>query len=189
MTSAIILAAGSSTRLGHPKQLVELGGETLLERSVRICAEAALSPVFLVLPPGRPDLIPTSTACTPVVNPAHAEGIAASIRAGISAAQAASSTGAVILACDQPAVTPAHLRRLASTPARVTASRYVGRHGVPAYFPASTFDQLLDLHGDYGARHLLCSADALDLPDGDLDIDTPAELTRARALFKAPGTS
>lgn len=182
MTSAVILAAGASSRLGFPKQLVQLGGETLLDRSVRICTQSDLSPIFLVIPPGRPDLAP-SAACTVLVNSSHSEGMSASIRAGITAALSVFSTGAVILACDQPAVTSAHLRQLASTPDRVTASRYADRNGVPVYFPGSTFAQLLELRGDQGARDLLRSAFALDLPDGDLDIDTPSELTRARLLF------
>ena len=188
MIAAIILAAGASTRLGTPKQLALLAGETLLERSIRTASDAGLAPIIVVLPPRRPDLLPRSphAPCLFVENGAAAEGMASSIRAGITAAQAVFVDGTVILACDQPAVTAAHLRRLASSPLQITASRYAGRTGVPACFPGSTFSQLLDLHGDQGARDLLRDAPALDLPDGDLDVDTPAELARAREQFEDP---
>ena len=65
----------------------------------------------------------------------------------------------------------------------VTASAYAGRHGVPAYFPASTFAALLDLSGDQGARELLRSGAAIDLPNGELDIDTAADVLAAERLF------
>jgi molybdenum cofactor cytidylyltransferase len=188
MTAAIILAAGASTRLGHPKQLVELAGETLLQRSIRTAAEASLSPILLVVSPSRPDLAlhDKTPAHLMVDNPNASEGMASSIRAGIAVAQNHSLLGAVILTCDQPAVTPAHLRQLAFSPDQVTASRYAGRNGIPAYFPASAFALLLDLRGDKGARDLLTRVQAIDLLDGDLDVDTPAELARAREKFEPP---
>lgn len=184
--AAIILAAGTSTRLGHPKQLVTLDGETLLDRAVRTATAAGFSPVFVILPPARPDLAPSSPGPILIENPAAPEGMAASIRLGIHAARQTDAHGAVILACDQPAVTPAHLLALAADPSRVTASRYAGRNGVPAFFPRSTFPDLLTLTGDRGARDLLGPAHTVGLPEGDLDIDTPAELTRARVRFSAP---
>ena len=184
MAAAIILAAGASRRLGSPKQLIRLGAETLLERTVRVALEAGLHPVYGVV---APDLLldPVPPGMILVVNHQAAEGMAASIRAGLRALQSGGqpSPGAVILACDQPAVTAAHLQALAQGLNDVVASRYAGRQGVPAYFPARVFAELLSLQGDLGARDLLQTATAVDLPLGALDVDTVEDLERAQKLY------
>jgi CTP:molybdopterin cytidylyltransferase MocA len=95
---------------------------------------------------------------------------------------------ALLMVCDQPAVTSDHLRKLVD---RCTdrciggaaASSYAGRRGVPACFPASQFGELLSLRGDSGAKHLLESTPTVDLAGGELDIDTPLTLETARAIF------
>jgi CTP:molybdopterin cytidylyltransferase MocA len=86
------------------------------------------------------------------------------------------------MTCDQPAVTPDHLRALAIS-GETTASAYAGRRGVPAYFPASAFAALAQLTGDAGARDLLRDARTIPLPLGELDIDTPEALAEAQRLF------
>jgi CTP:molybdopterin cytidylyltransferase MocA len=108
------------------------------------------------------------------------EGMASSIRAGVNAAPGAD--GILLMTCDQPAVTAAHLRTLIAAD-RVCASAYSGRRGVPAYFPAALFPDLLRLTGDTGARGLLQDAPAIELAGGDLDVDTGEQLSHARELF------
>lgn len=179
--AAIILAAGASRRLGQPKQEVMLGGETLLERTVRVAKQADLDPIYVIVYHGQP---PVSLASTKTItNHDAAEGMASSIRAGVFAAVQDGLEGVVILACDQPAVTPEHLRELAADGSQIVASSYDGRNGVPAYFPASAFPILLKLRGDRGARDLLVGAPAYLLQNGEIDIDTPEDLVRAQALF------
>lgn len=187
--AAIILAAGASTRLRQPKQLAMLNGETLLARAIRVAYEAGCSPILAVLG-ADPDRI--RAACPlphahVIVNDQWREGMASSIRAGITAlqnlTQENTSTGAILMTCDQPAVTPVHLRALAAS-GEVTASEYAGRRGVPAYFPASSFAALAQLTGASGARELLRSARAIPLPLGELDIDTPEALAEAQKLFR-----
>jgi CTP:molybdopterin cytidylyltransferase MocA len=90
--------------------------------------------------------------------------------------------GVLLMTCDQPAVTAQHLG-LVMTRQAVTASRYSGRNGVPAYFPKKYFSELTALAGDVGARKLLAQARAVDLALGELDVDTPEDLARARGLF------
>ena len=181
MAAAIILAAGASRRLGRPKQDIVLGGETLLERAVRVAKLARLDPVYVVV---SPECSPTSLhSATILVNLDAAEGMASSIRTGIVAAIRDTSEGAVVLACDQPAVTPEHLRAIVGDSTATVASSYAGRKGVPAYFPASAFEHLLELRGDIGARNLISHAPALELANGDLDIDTAQDLARAQALY------
>ncbi|MBB5056614.1 CTP:molybdopterin cytidylyltransferase MocA [Granulicella aggregans] len=185
MKAAVILAAGASRRLGRPKQDVVLGGETLLERTVRIAIQAALDPVYVIVAPERQSShIPGVTILT---NPDAAEGMAASIRTGVLAAAHNQCEGIIILACDQPAVTPEHLHAIIANSdggTRISASNYGSRRGVPAYFPSSAFPGLLELRGDIGARDLLASAHAILLANGELDIDTAEELARAQILFQ-----
>ena len=187
--AGIVLAAGSSRRLGEPKQLVFLGGETLLERAARVAKEAGLQPVYIVfgvVVSGGHDVdfgVGKLDGCTPLINDGASEGMASSIRVGVWAAVEAGVDGVVVMACDQPAVTAGHLRELMSVGGEVVASEYAGRRGVPAYFPASAFKELMELRGDVGARELLRGARGVELPGGELDVDTPEELARARELF------
>jgi CTP:molybdopterin cytidylyltransferase MocA len=116
-----------------------------------------------------------------VLNDEWAEGMGSSVRTGVNALDN-SVDGCIIVTCDMPAVAPSHLRELMHQ-GEITASRYAGRRGVPAYFPATAFDALTQLHGDAGARELLKNANAVQLPNGELDIDTAEDLLRAREIF------
>jgi molybdenum cofactor cytidylyltransferase len=188
MSSAIVLAAGASLRLGSPKQLARVGEETLLERMIRVAFEAGLHPVYGVISANL--LIePSPRGVIWIVNHEAAEGMASSIRAGLHALEGdgAPCSGVIILACDQPAVTAAHLRELAKGGDSVVASAYSGRKGVPAYFPRSAFDALRVLRGDVGARDLLQNAKAVPLADGELDVDTIEDLEQARKLYSIGG--
>jgi CTP:molybdopterin cytidylyltransferase MocA len=192
---SIVLAAGFSRRLGAAKQMARLGGRTLLEGAVKTALEAGLEPVFVVVRGEQKmafcvanlDSARLESGVVTVVNPEAAEGMASSVRAGVrAAAGTAGITGVVVLACDQPAVTAGHLRELAQGGEEVVASRYAGRNGVPAYFPARAFSELLELRGDAGARGLLQDARAVELPGGELDIDTVEDLERAVRLYGRP---
>ena len=180
--AAVILAAGDSTRLGRAKQhivLDESTGETLLERAVRVAVEAGLAPVIAVLRPegGHGDALQRMGALV-VRNDHAAEGMASSIRCGVNTATLLKVDGTVVLACDQPALCPDHLRALCADPDRITGSRYAGRTGVPAYFPATAFAALMTLEGDTGARDLLRNAATVMNEALAFDIDTPEDLVK-----------
>ena len=184
--AAVILAAGASKRLGEPKQLVRLGDETLLERAVRVAREAGCSPVVVVLGAEYTQVL---TSCSlgdvvTVINDGWQEGMGSSIRIGVYACQnvADGLRGVVVMACDQPAVTAPHVKRLMEGH-ELCASRYAGRNGVPAFFPREHFAALMSLDGDTGARELLSGAGQIDLPYGELDVDTADELAHARELL------
>lgn len=190
MIAIVILAAGASRRLGRAKQMEELGGETLLERAVRVAAASELGEVLAVVRADDAAVVAEARRlpCRVVLNHEAGEGMAASIRAGVRAAETPGgdgpTTAVLVMTCDQPAVTSTHLRELAATAGdNVVASRYAGRRGVPALFPARVFGELLELRGDAGAREMLREAPAIELRNGGVDIDTPAELDGARALF------
>lgn len=181
----MILAAGASRRLGRPKQMERLGPETLLERAVRVAGEARLGTVYVVVNATDAPVLGEARrlGCEVVLNHEAEEGIAASIRAGLRAI-GDDPTSVLVMTCDQPAVSAGHLRALAEGD-EVVASAYAGRRGVPACFPRRVVGVLLGLQGDVGARDLLRGARAIDLPNGELDLDTEEELDRARGLFVA----
>jgi len=189
---AILLAAGASRRLGQPKQLVRIGGETLLARTIRVVSEAGANPVLVVLGANRESIAEDVdlSQVRAVVNRDWELGIASSIRAGTNALQHLEPKvqAAMILVCDQPELNAEHLKRLigsfeqAGEPL-IVASRYAGVAGIPTIFPASQFAKLLALEGDAGARFLLrnpdCPMIAIDFEGGEADIDTPEDLARA----------
>ena len=178
--AALILAAGASTRLGEPKQLIVFQSETLLDRTIRIAREAGCSPILVVLG-ANADRIRQQCSLNDVTilhNDQWPQGMASSIRLGMQCL--ADQAAAIVLTCDMPAITPHHLRALAADGA-LTASRYADRNGVPAFFPQASFTDLLAVTGDQGARAILAKAPALDLPGGELDLDTPEDLARLHA--------
>ena len=186
-TAAVVLAAGASVRLGEPKQLVRLAGETLLERAMRTAREAGCSPVVVVL---GADAIQIQAQCdlsdaVVAINDEWSAGMASSIRVGVQTlgSVAKDLDGVLLMTCDQPAVTASHLRALMAM-GEMTASAYAGRRGVPAYLPATAFAQLMELHGDAGARDLLRQAAAVELAGGELDVDTAEDLNEARSRFR-----
>jgi molybdenum cofactor cytidylyltransferase len=180
--AAVVLAAGSSSRLGEPKQLVRLGGENLLERAVRVACEAGCAPVVVVLGAGA-EMIRSQCSmgdARVLVNEGWEEGMASSIRLGMGILE--DVEGVVLMTCDQPAVTVGHLSRL-MVGDEVKASRYAGRNGIPAFFPAGVFGDLMELRGDKGARELLVGAGFVELEGGELDLDTRGDLEQVRELF------
>jgi len=178
--AAVVLAAGASRRLGRAKQSLEIGGETLLERAVRVGVEAGLGPVIVVVR----DAGVTSglRGCEVVVNALADEGMASSIRVGVARAQELGVAGAVVMACDQVSLRAEHLRALCGEVDRVTGSGYAGKVRIPAYFPAEKFSELMALRGDVGARELLRGAVAVVDESLGLDVDTEADVERARGM-------
>ncbi len=191
---AVILAAGASTRMGAPKQLLELDGRPLVVRAAEAALASPAWPVVVVLGAHAESIRP-ALARLPVLiadNPAWAEGMAASIRAGIATLRQFSRglDAAVIALCDQPAFSAATIATLVAaqraTGRSIVAARYGGRHGAPALFLREHFPALGALTGEEGARALLnddpARVAAVDLPELALDLDTPADV----AAFARP---
>lgn len=187
--AAILLAAGASRRLGEPKQLLRFRSEPLLARTIRIATEAGTSPVIVVLGAHAEAIAKAIDlgAAVPVVNRHWEQGIASSVKAGLSALEACKvpARGALLMACDQPHLSAVHLRSLIHTflehgAARIVASAYAGISGTPAIFPPSTYHRLHALEGDKGARSILADSGAeiicVPLERGEIDIDLPADL-------------
>lgn len=187
--AAIVLAAGASRRLGQPKQLLPLDGETLLGRALRLSIEAGASPVIAVLGAYHKTIRASAPFHNAVcsINRDWRQGLSTSIQAGLRALEAEDpqAAGTLLLGCDQPRLTAAHLRALiqafAAQPEPViAASAYGGIVGIPALFPRSLFAQLQALRGDQGARALLanpqCRLISIAFAGGEIDIDQPHDL-------------
>jgi molybdenum cofactor cytidylyltransferase len=184
--TGILLAAGSSQRFGADKQSTLLGGVPMLTRAARLLLDAGFVMPIVVLGPRVAEHRPllAGLPLRIVENPAAESGMASSL---IAATDAAGDCDAIVITvCDQPAVTAAHLEALVaewrSTGSSIVASSYAGTQGVPVLFAATHFPELQQLRGDRGAGPLLArhaeAVQLIPLPGGELDIDTPADLTR-----------
>jgi molybdenum cofactor cytidylyltransferase len=196
MTSHIlILAAGASTRLGRPKQLVKLGGRPALQIVVANAVALAGHSVTVVLGAHASEItyLFQHSPASWILNREWEEGMASSIRAGIAALPPACESVLILLG-DQVAVTADDLKRLASASkgdhSVIAASAYQGRVGVPAIFPAMCFSDLAELRGDYGARRILerhrDRVVRVPMSSAALDLDTPEQLAELTARFGQP---
>ena len=188
--ASILLAAGDSSRLGRPKQLLKVGAETLLRRTARLACEAGCSHNLVVLG-AFADLLRSELLELPVetiINHDWQQGMGSSLSLGMASLQRykPEPKAVLLLVSDQPAITTELLQSLISETTTsgksIAASRYAGALGVPAVFSSRLFPSLAALSGDQGARRLfsLHSHDmsVVDFPDGSFDIDTAADVER-----------
>ncbi|MCS3795615.1 NTP transferase domain-containing protein [Niastella sp. OAS944] len=188
-TDIIILAAGASTRLGRPKQLLPWQGKTLLQHAVETALTITTQPV--VVTGCNADQLAAGidhTQVHVVFNPEWEQGIASSIRCGLQALlnRTPSPDQVIFMVCDQPYVSPGLLLDLINERQKshksIIASSYAGTLGIPALFSATHFAQLLDLQGDTGARKIIQGAPeevaSVPFKGGELDIDTEMEYNR-----------
>ncbi|AGC48003.1 hypothetical protein MYSTI_06730 [Myxococcus stipitatus DSM 14675] len=192
----VLLAAGGSSRLGQPKQLVRHQGQTLVLRAVEMALSVGHGPVAVVLG-AHPDAIALELTGLPVHcvrNADWALGPGGSLKAGLSAVLATESSGGptvdavLVLLCDQLTVDASHLKSLVTTlkttNAAVVASAYDGTLGVPALFSRAVFAELEALPPEQGARGVIARdpsrVETVPLPGGNQDVDTPEDLARLK---------
>ncbi|WP_281556416.1 nucleotidyltransferase family protein [Thalassomonas sp. RHCl1] len=198
--AVIVLAAGGSTRLGQPKQLVELAGESLIVRQCRR-ALALTEQVFCVLGCQAP-LMAKQLSGLPVCqvnNENWQQGMSSSIAAGV-AALPDDIDAVMILLVDQWQLAPIELQRLqqswqkhpetivlagASAGSDAKDCEVKGKKGPPVIFPKCYFPELLALTGEQGAKPLLQKyhqqLNVLELPRAFIDLDTPQQLQQLMA--------
>ena len=190
MIAGVVLAAGSGSRFGAPKQLAELDGSPLLEHALRaVEAVPAIDRVVVVLGAHAEEIrarVELGRA-EPVVCAGWAEGQAASLRCGIEAA--AGAEAAVLTLGDMPRITPQVIARFADIAAQHGATAraravYDGVPGHPVVLGSAYFAAVAELRGDVGARELLRAIGAFPIECGHLcsaaDVDTRAALERLR---------
>jgi len=178
-TGAVVLAAGASARLGRPKQLVTVQGETLVHRAARLALEAGCNPVVVVegavpLAPALADLPADVVRCAE-----WARGPGATLKRGVAHVQGMVE-GVLVLLVDQPGVEVDDLRRLLLAPGAVAAAHYDGVLGVPARFSTTRFAALASLPDERGAGPWLQAhageVTAVPMPNASRDVDTPDDV-------------
>lgn len=183
----LLLAAGASTRMGRPKQLLPYHGRTLLRHAAETAVVAGCAPIVLVTGALHDELLAeiVGLPILAVHNPDWETGMASSIRAGLAAVAAAAPRAVLVMLTDQPLVTPELLQQLIvqqqATQAPIVAAAYGETLGVPAIFDKSLLPELLKLQGAQGAGRLIARLGAavgqVAFPAGLLDVDTPAQYT------------
>ncbi len=205
----ILLAAGQSSRMSQPKQLLIYEGQTLLRRALEAAAGSSCHPIAVVVG-SEPDAMIPELDTTGLPQDAQVEivfnlnwecGMGTSIRAGLQALQHRTELDAVIVTlCDQPMVTSALIETIIAAYREaddcVVASEYGTGSidsgvGVPALFDSSLFPELLAIHPDEGAKRIILKhEDRLGrvlFPGGLVDIDTPADYNTLLTAPQHPG--
>ncbi len=210
--AGIVLAAGSSTRMGSNKLLLELDGEPVVRRAARTASAAGLDPVVVVT--GHEHEAVTARlhglGVSSVNNTEHAKGTHTSVAAGVSALSASTPGGsapggsapgddckaAVVILADMPFVTAAMLREVVTLYRRSRPLLVVSRYGgdltaPPILYDRSLFGELAAMDSRCGravVRRHLDEAVMADWPaEASRDLDRPADYERAReALARGP---
>ena len=200
----IILAAGNSSRLGRPKQLLAYKDTTLLRHTAEIALASICRPVIVVLGAYAKEIEPTLNDLTLgiAMNDQWENGMASSIHTGIEALQREQAiSAALIMLCDQPLVSSQMLDRMVETylsePCGIVASKYADTPGVPVLFDCKYFKELMGLQQSEGAKNLILrnlnDVQYIPLPVAALDVDTEMEyqnlLRSCHTVSGAPSTS
>ena len=180
----IVLAAGSSSRMGRSKQLLEIDGQPLLCRCVEHALAASPSRVVVVLGAnekphrGLLEKLPVEI----VSNFYWKTGMGSSIKTGLNYLIQSNGEldGVILMVCDQPALTSAHLLKLIEKfhekKKAIIASSYSKSNGVPVLFSRSFFSNLLLLNDDQGAKKIVQQfpdqVETVAFPKGSIDLDT-----------------
>lgn len=190
----VILAAGASTRMGRPKQILPYGEHSFLRHTAEIAVASGYQPIVVVLgayaEQTRPEL--SQLPVQVIENCQWSEGISASIRVGIQALSTMSDPveAAVLTLCDQPFVSVQVITRLIeayqTTGQPIVASAYSETLGVPALFRHTFCPKLIDLSSREGAKQVLQKYTqevvGIPFPEGMIDIDTPKDYEQFRAM-------
>ena len=183
-TGIVILAAGSSSRLGRPKQLLEFDGTTLLSHATVEAANSKADSVVVVLGADAGLIVNEidGDIVYVVENKNWREGMASSIRLGLNTllSQTPSINAVILMVCDQPYISSSILNELIATQQKTTkpivACNYGETTGPPALFHKSIFDELMQLKGDIEARKIIQqhknNVATILFTGGKIDIDT-----------------
>lgn len=203
--AVLVLAAGRSSRTAPAHKLLapDATGQTMLARTVHTALLSRAAHIIVVVPPNQPDLhqlvqtaLPTDPrlhSCT-----AHnaAQGLSASLKAGVAYAENLDAPAVLVCLGDMPLVSATLMNALIATQALVppppaAAPELAGRPGNPVIWHHSQFAALKAVEGDKGGRAILAALGAAVLrvpanPAELVDFDTPERLADFARLTKAP---
>ena len=190
MITILLLAAGSSTRMGRSKQLLSVAEEPLLLTSARAALQSVANDVVVVLGANEKQhrLLIEPLPLTIVHHTNWSLGMGSSLKAGLNYILKSEPLvqAVLVMVCDQPLISPGHLtaiiRHYQQNKDAIVASTYAGMAGVPALFDHSLFPLLLSLPDDQGARKIIQQKEELvgtvDFTGGAIDLDTPEDFIR-----------
>ena len=192
--AGVLLAAGTSSRMGRNKLFLRLGGTSVLRRAVATAREAGFDPVLVVLGHESDRALAEleGLSCTPVLNQEYASGMNTSVRAGISAVPA-DATGAVLMLADMPFVTAGMLRSLVDRYRAGEEPLVVSTYGEvlapPIFYGRRLFGELRALDGDGCGKRVVKAhrAEAIEVewpPSALTDLDVPDDLERVRTWIE-----
>jgi molybdenum cofactor cytidylyltransferase len=194
MISGIILAAGTSSRLGRPKQLLDLGGKPVIQHVVNAALASPLDEIVVVVGHAAEEILaalPAHPRIRPVMNPDFARGQSTSLRVGLESCDDRSEAVVVLLG-DQPEVPPQAIVAVIDSWRRdgrpIVQASYGGRPAHPVLFAREAWARLEGTQGDEGARSFLADgASALVEMGGSPpeDIDTEDDYARAMARLRS----
>lgn len=184
-TAIIILAAGASSRMGAPKQLLLVDGKTLIKRICETAMDTPCHPIVTVLGANR-NLIRKETDRMPITvidNPQWENGMSSSIKMGLAGAYMTEKAieAAIFLTVDMPYVNAELINKMiekaeSDEKIEIVACKYDSQMGIPVLFKRTLFTDLLELTGDEGAKKVVLKnkdkTAFIDFPEGKLDLDT-----------------
>jgi len=190
----IILAAGASTRLGKPKQLLQYRGKTLLAHAINEAVNSNADAVVVVL--GKDANLfkkeIDERKIRVAINSSWEEGMASSLRLGMDTLLKDKPyiDSVIFMVCDQPHVSLSILNELIRTQQRTTKQiltcNYGDSIGPPALFHKKYFKELMKLSGDSGARKIIeqniNDVATILFPEGKIDIDTKEDYDKLTGL-------
>lgn len=183
----IVLAAGSSSRMGQSKQLLPIDNIPLLTRVVNIACQLQPSHTVVVLGANEKEhaAILQDTDVQIIINHEWKNGMGSSLKTGLRhlLSLAPSIDAIIVLVCDQPAVTSAYtsniIQHYKANKKPIVASFYSDAPGVPALFDKSIFPELLNMDDAHGAKKIIqkhiASTELIQFPEGSIDLDTPED--------------
>jgi nicotine blue oxidoreductase len=183
MQVGLILAAGSGSRVGTPKAILEISGERLIDRAVTQFHNAGIRDVYVVLGAWQGE-VPGAHV---IVNPEWKSGMGSSLRTGLEYLAALSEiTDVVVSLVDLPGLSAAAIEAIVRNTQEIVMGTFYGKPGHPVKFARKHWKEIAEsATGDFGARNFLKGRDdVFTVPLETLavgkDLDTPEDL----AAFK-----
>jgi len=183
-TGIIVLAAGSSSRFGRPKQILPFQNKTLIQNLTQECVKAGLFPIVIITGAHAAQVSEAvnNYEAEILYNKDWVEGMASGIVAGITKMldQVVIPEDVIISVCDQPFLSAELFLQLknkrSETGKGIVACTYADTMGTPVLFKNTFFKELLELKGEEGAKKLLklhkADVATVSFPKGSIDIDT-----------------